>query len=63
MYFLAGDHWELRGITSFSGLSETGTCDVKKYVVFTNVAFYYEWIKQKTGGSVVAIPKRISELS
>ncbi|KAL1404425.1 hypothetical protein pipiens_005358 [Culex pipiens pipiens] len=61
MYILAGDHWELRGITSFSGLSETGTCDVKKYVVFTNVAFYYEWIKQKTGGTAVVIPKRISE--
>lgn len=64
-YILAGDRWELRGITSFAGLSETGSCDTSKFVVFTNVAHFYAWIKQRTSGGVeleVEGPKRISEL-
>ncbi|EDS40343.1 elastase-2A [Culex quinquefasciatus] len=66
MYILAGDRWELRGITSFAGLSETGSCDTKKFVVFTNVAYFYGWIKRLTmggGEQDVDVPKRISEIS
>lgn len=66
MYILAGDRWELRGITSFAGLSETGSCDTKKFVVFTNVAHFYGWIKRLTmggGEQDVDVPKRISEIS
>ncbi|KAL9701016.1 hypothetical protein quinque_004457 [Culex quinquefasciatus] len=63
VYILEGDRWELRGITSFSGKNERGSCDVGRYVVFTNVAFFYEWIKRRTGrdGSSEVFPKRISE--
>ncbi|KAL9692895.1 hypothetical protein quinque_012180 [Culex quinquefasciatus] len=65
MYILAGDRWELRGITSFAGLSETGSCDTKKFVVFTNVAHFYGWIKRLTMGGEeqdLDVPKRISEI-
>lgn len=66
LYMLAGDRWELRGITSFSGVTDTGACDVHRYVVFTKVSSYFEWIKRLTGEAVSKediVPKRISELS
>ncbi|EDS40346.1 serine protease hepsin [Culex quinquefasciatus] len=67
MYSLAGDQWELRGIVSFAGYkSETASCDTMRYVVFTNVASYYHWIKWKTGALVdenASAPKRKSERS
>ncbi|XP_019558134.3 polyserase-2 [Aedes albopictus] len=64
MYFSTGDRWELRGIVSFGSESETGSCDTGKYIMFTNVAHYYPWIRNLTDGRVGHInivSKRISE--
>lgn len=64
MYFSVGDRWELRGIVSFGAQSETGSCDTSKYIMFTNVAHYYSWIRDLTDGRVGhndIVPKRISE--
>ncbi|XP_065088129.1 serine protease 53-like [Ochlerotatus camptorhynchus] len=64
MYFSVGDRWELRGIVSFGSESETGSCDTSKYIMFTNVAHYYPWIRNLTDGRVGHfdnVPKRISE--
>ncbi|KXJ77070.1 hypothetical protein RP20_CCG008352 [Aedes albopictus] len=64
MYFSTGDRWELRGIVSFGSESETGSCDTGKYIMFTNVAHYYPWIRNLTDGRVGHInivSKKISE--
>ncbi|XP_055608182.1 polyserase-2-like isoform X2 [Uranotaenia lowii] len=64
MYFSTGDHYELRGIVSFSGKTLTGGCNVDKYVAFTNIAYYYPWISSLTRDEIEHydnLPKRISE--
>lgn len=41
------DIWQLRGVVSLAALDrETNICDINHYVVFTDVAFYLEWINQ-----------------
>ncbi|XP_062549932.1 uncharacterized protein LOC134214625 [Armigeres subalbatus] len=65
MYFSVGDRWELRGIVSFGSQSDTGSCDTSKYIMFTNVAYYYSWTRNITGGRIGhinTISKTISEI-
>ncbi|KAL1388330.1 hypothetical protein pipiens_012620 [Culex pipiens pipiens] len=62
MYLLAGDRWELRGITSFAGAKDSKECDTQRFVVFSKVSSYFEWIKGLTGEAVKKediVPKRI----
>ncbi|CAH1184636.1 unnamed protein product [Phyllotreta striolata] len=40
--------WEIRGIVSNSVGTLDRSCDPKHYVIFTDVAQYLDWIKQKT---------------
>ncbi|XP_055603931.1 serine protease 53-like [Uranotaenia lowii] len=64
MYFNTGDHYELRGIVSFSGKTPEGSCDVDKFAVFTNVAHFYPWISRLTRNEIELydnVPRSISE--
>lgn len=41
--------WYLRGVVSTSLLDhQTRSCDLSKYVVFTDVSKFYDWIKHQT---------------
>ncbi|XP_055603930.1 uncharacterized protein LOC129752164 [Uranotaenia lowii] len=64
MYFSTGDFFELRGIVSFAAKPPSGGCDVNKFIIFTNVAYYYPWIVSLTRDEIQRyelLPKRISE--
>lgn len=40
--------WQLRGIVSVGVSSQKHICDPMNYVIFTDVAKYLDWIKEKT---------------
>ncbi|XP_055603932.1 chymotrypsin-like elastase family member 1 [Uranotaenia lowii] len=64
MYFSAGDHFELRGIVSFAAKTRDGKCLPEKFVVFTNVAYYYGWISRSTFAEIEEydnLQRRVSE--
>ncbi|XP_055610491.1 polyserase-2-like [Uranotaenia lowii] len=65
MYFSSGGNYEIRGIVSFAGKTENGSCDTNKYIIFMNVAYYHGWIRSITFGETnwvdIHQPKRISE--
>ncbi|GLV34384.1 Serine-peptidase 212 [Carabus blaptoides fortunei] len=40
--------WQLRGIVSLSAVdSVTGHCDIRRYVVFVDIALYLKWLREQ----------------
>ncbi|XP_058054682.1 CLIP domain-containing serine protease B15-like [Anopheles bellator] len=47
MFFKSGGYWFLRGLTSFSAVDvqNSGICDSRSYVGYTDVAKYLDWLR------------------